>query len=384
MIECIKSSGVEIMDIKHVGTKWRYFTYFFVLIFLLMYPPNSFILHAQEAAGQASVQDAAAGQEEESAQSVSAHAIDVSSAVITINNPEDLSALLAIEPGSTRTVLLLLTLDTDTFRQLKVIFPQIKGLIHLDMSGCTLAKGTVSLGGTFKDCVCLLSVSIPEGILYSGDEVFMGCKNLQSVQLPESLQIIFSSAFSGCSSLESLTIPPKVTTIGKNAFLDCSKLPQIILPEKVSGIGTGAFAGCTSLTEIVVTSKSRKYTYVSGILFEQTSGGKALHSYIRTGSVPVIPPDVITIYERAFYNNTSVYSVIIPDTISSIGDEAFAQCAGLVSIEIGGGVSFIGRDAFKGCTSLQEIVVRKQRKIPSDWDKNWIGGLLYGLIKFVP
>ena len=95
------------MDIKHVGTKWRYFTYLFVLIFLLMYPPNSFILHAQEAAGQASVQDAAAGQEEESAQSVSAHAIDVSSAVITINNPEDLSALLAIEPGSTRTVLLL-------------------------------------------------------------------------------------------------------------------------------------------------------------------------------------------------------------------------------------------------------------------------------------
>jgi len=372
MIEYRKSSGVEIMDIKHVLTRWRYFTYLLVLIFFLICPQTNFLLYSQDSESQTSENV------------ISAERIDISSAVITINNPEDLSALLAIEPGSTRTVQLLLTLDTDAFRQLKVIFPQIKAFIHLDMSGCTLAKGTVSLGGTFKDCVCLLSVSIPEGILYSGDEVFMGCKNLQSVKLPSSLQIIFSSAFSGCSNLESLTIPPKVTTIGKNAFLDCSKLTQVVLPEKVSGIGTGAFAGCTSLTEIIITSKSRKYTYVSGILFEQTSGGKALHSYIRTGSVPVIPPDVITIYERAFYNNASLYSVIIPDNIISIGDEAFAQCSGLISIEIGGSVSFIGRDVFKGCTSLQEIVVRKQRKIPQDWDKNWIGGLLYGIIKFIP
>ncbi len=348
------------MEIKRLHKEWRYFRY--LLIFILIAGFGMLPLRAQETNSIASAQTDA----------------------VVISQTDLLQTLVDIEEGTEKTVRLELVLDNDTFRQIKLVFPKIKGSIHLDMSACTLGGGTVSLGGTFKDCLCLRSVIIPEGILYSGDEVFMGCKNLVSVSLPESLQIIFSSAFSGCASLETITIPSKVTTIGKNAFLNCSKIQKIVIPEKVTGIGSGAFAGCSSLKDIVITSKSRKYTYVSGILFEQISGGKAIHSYILTGNVPLIPPDVIAIFERAFYNNSSLYSVIIPDNIKTIGDEAFANCTALLSIEIPGSVSFVGRDNFAGCSSLQEIVIRKSRKIPSGWDKGWLGNQLYGIIKFNP
>lgn len=342
------------MEINKVWIAWKYGAFLLIFAFLLGLLKPLVVLHAQEAG------------------------------TISIDSVEKLPSLLDLETGSSHTVVLAVTLDTEAFRQLKVIFPKIKASIHLDLSGCTLESNTVSLGGTFKDCHCLVSVIVPEGILYTGDEVFMGCINLSSVQLPESLQIIFSSAFSGCSSLESITIPPKVTTIGKNAFLNCSKLTSVVLPDKVSGIGTGSFSGCSSLQDIVITSKSRKYTYVSGILFEQVPGGKAIHTYVKTGTVPLIPPDAVSILERAFYNNTNLYSVIIPENIKTIGDEAFAYCSAMVSIEIPSSVSFAGRDVFKGCTSLQEIVMRKMRKVPPSWDKSWIGDILYGIIKWQP
>ncbi len=340
------------MEEKRFRYRWRYCRYLLILIFLI---------------------DIFGGHTKLSAQDNPA---------VIIDNIDQISTLLELEQGSTHTVQCSFVLDTEAFRAIKVVFSQIKAFIHLDLSACSLAKGTVSLAGTFKDCICLLSVSIPEGILYSGDEVFMGCKNLITINLPESLQIIFSSSFSGCSSLTSIHIPSDVTTIGKNAFQDCSKLTEIILPAKVSGIGTGAFGGCSSLKNIVITSKSRKYTFVSGILFEKISGGKAIHSYVITGNVPLIPPDVNSIFERAFYKNESMYSIIIPENIITIGDEAFAGCRNMVSIELPGSLSFVGRDALKGCISMQEIVIRKTRKIPAVWDKNWIGDLLYGIIQF--
>lgn len=375
------------MDKKPAGICWSFSRNHAVLIIVLLCFAVFFPLSAQNV--QVTDQENAAEiesitEQREVVELETQNNIDISQDVITITQLEQLPQLLQLVPGSTHTVNLLLHLETNTFRQLKVIFSQIKAFIHLNMSGCTLAKETVSLGGTFKDCVCLLSIIIPEGILYSGDEVFMGCTNLEQVTLPQSLEIVFSSAFSGCSKLSTIQLPPKVTAIGKNAFLNCAALKEIVIPEKVSGIGTGAFGGCTSLENIVITSKSRKYTYVSGILYEQIGGVKAIHSYIKTGSVPLIPPDVVSIYERAFYNNPFLYSLIIPDNIKQIGDEAFAYCSSLQSIEIAGSVSFVGKEAFKGCTSLQEIVLRKYRKIPADWDKNWIGGLLYGIIKYVP
>lgn len=84
------------------------------------------------------------------------------------------------------------------------------------------------------------------------------------------------------------------------------------------------------------------------------------------------------IASNAYYNNTTITSVIIPDGVTKIGMYAFANCtslrnatisntvtsilgyafkgnSNLTTVRIGSGVTFIGTDAFAECTNLTDI-----------------------------
>ena len=52
--------------------------------------------------------------------------------------------------------------------------------------------------------------------------------------------------------------------------------------------------------------------------------------------------------ERAFYNCTSLSSVVIPESVTEIGPYAFRKCESLTSIVIPDNVTEIGYDAFNG------------------------------------
>ena len=66
---------------------------------------------------------------------------------------------------------------------------------------------------------------------------------------------------------------------------------------------------------------------------------------------------VKSIGEKAFYNCTSLTSVVMPDCVTTIGDGAFHNCQSLTSIVIPKGVTTIGDKAFRGCISLEEIEI---------------------------
>lgn len=70
-----------------------------------------------------------------------------------------------------------------------------------------------------------------------------------------------------------------------------------------------------------------------------------------------IPESVTSIGERAFWNCSSLASIIIPDSVTSIGDGAFCGCSSLTSITIPDSVTGIGDGAFYGCISLESITI---------------------------
>ena len=52
---------------------------------------------------------------------------------------------------------------------------------------------------------------------------------------------------------------------------------------------------------------------------------------------------VKTIYEKAFYDNDKITSVIIPDSVTSIRFRAFSNCSSLTSVVIPDGRDFVLR-----------------------------------------
>ena len=97
---------------------------------------------------------------------------------------------------------------------------------------------------------------------------------------------------------------------------DCT---DVIIPNNIKSIDNSAFYACSSLTSIT------------------------------------IPDSVTNIGSSAFYGCHSLMSATIPDSVTNIGDYEFALCDQLIIITIGNSVTSIGNFAFYSCEELTEI-----------------------------
>ena len=73
--------------------------------------------------------------------------------------------------------------------------------------------------------------------------------------------------------------------------------------------------------------------------------------------VAIIPAGTSEIPDRAFYDCSSLTSVVIPESVKIIGSFAFEACSSLASITIPSSVTSIGKYAFAGCSSLTSITI---------------------------
>lgn len=230
-------------------------------------------------------------------------------------------------------------------------------------TGCVNLKHVLSFGdsityfpnNTFGDCTALEDVVMPITCVTLGAENFIRCSALTTVNISH-VTTINANVFNGCSSLEycdgpnstqgELNLPNLTGTLDDGAFKGCTKLTSIASLGSITSIGSSAFENCTNLATINFPST---ITSVGANAFNNT----AWYNSQPNGPVYV---------EKALYKCKNASGVlIIPNNITSITETAFYDCSSLTSVTIGSSVASIGvgriEGIFKGCTALSTIVV---------------------------
>lgn len=197
------------------------------------------------------------------------------------------------------------------------------------------------------------SVEICEGITEVGNYSLAGCDNLSKVSFSNSVVSIGYGAFKNCAWLTKIEFPEGLNSIDGEAFSDCSYVSKISFPNHVASIGSKAFYNCSSLNDVQLPNS---VTYIGEDAFQncpklQTAGPVDGDYNIKLGWTDSIP-------SKAFYNMTSLRSVVIPDGVTTINRLAFAGCANLTGLTIPNSVYTIyhtseGASPFSGCTGLK-------------------------------
>ena len=212
----------------------------------------------------------------------------------------------------------------------------------------------------FKDCSKLTTVS--GGIHYVtniGESAFAGTRiyltqNQKIGDLGDvtTLGTIGKSAFESCTNLSLLIIGKNIGTIGQYAFRGCSSLKELVIGDNVKTIAPYAFAGCTALTSISL-GKSFSDGIMLSLIFtdpmnlDSITVSEENPTFLDEGNClvdtttntlcmgtnsTVIPKDIETIYNKAFYGRTGLESIVIPASVTTIKAQAFDGCTNLKQV----------------------------------------------------
>ncbi len=145
--------------------------------------------------------------------------------------------------------------------------------------------------------------------------------------LPEGLEFIGNSAFADNKNMSySITFPSTLKYIDNNAFNNVPKLANISLANtQVEYIGNYAFWADASLNNHTVISLPNTLKHVGEYAF-----ANSLITEL------IIPANVETISDRAFYNSKNLANLVIKSKGTKIGDWQFYNCSSLQNVYFDG------------------------------------------------
>ena len=270
--------------------------------------------------------------------------------------------------------------------------------------GCeSLVEATVpatvqSIGlSAFYNCQNLTSVKLTQGengISSIGNSAFYNCKKLSDFALPNSVVTIGATAFGGCESLTEVDLGEKLTSIGSWAFENCTGLTSIVfdadsfvtkiewglfngcvhlktvtLTDKITEIDSVAFENCLSLTSISLPAIARinAGTFRGCAALERVSLSEGLQSIdegafnwceklkyfggdLAVEGELLLPSNVVSIGEKAFFGCTAMTKIVVPDTVTAIGAGAFGGCSAVEDITL----PFVGNRAGVGISDKNQ------------------------------
>ncbi len=241
------------------------------------------------------------------------------------------------------------------------------------------------------------SLVIPDNITYGGttysvtaigEQAFYGCSYLNSLTIGANVAEVNLNAFYNCYYLNDIVvdsdnkvfdsrdncnaivetatntivigavntkIPASITAIGESAF-QYRYLQSITIPSNITHIGKRAFYLCNLLENVYITD----IAVWCNITFED-SNANPLHIadklYLNNELMTelVIPDNVTSIGNYAFYNYDGLTYIDFGNNVTTIGKSAFSNCDGFANITIPVGVTSIGESAFYLCAGLRTV-----------------------------
>lgn len=118
------------------------------------------------------------------------------------------------------------------------------------------------------------------------------------------------------------------------SWTGCSNITTITIPSSITSIGSLAFSGCSGLTKTNYTGDIEGWC---GIKFGNEQANPICHSH------------------NLYINDQELKNLIIPSNITTINDYAFYNCSSLSSITFHKNITSVGEDAFTGCTALTAV-----------------------------
>ena len=265
-----------------------------------------------------------------------------------------------------------------------------------NLESITLLDGVKTIeNSAFQDCSSLMSMDVPDTVTRIGAYAFAACKELANITIGDGVNSIGSVAFEGCTGLDSVYINDLANwcqiTFGNyssnplyyadNLYINGELVTEIDIPDSVLYISNYAFNGCKSITSVTINHEilgigSSAFNYCDGlnevhisdvvnwcnIAFATPQSNPLYYGHnLYLGDelvVDLIIPDGGTkIGQSAFYNCTSLESVVVSDSITFIDNFAFSGCGSLESITFGDNVTSFGSSVFNNCSKLLTINV---------------------------
>ena len=254
-----------------------------------------------------------------------------------------------------------------------------------NLTAVTMPESVTGLGkGVFAQCCSLSNVNIPGNLTTINDEMFKGCELLNNIVIPDSVTSIGDYAFQGCTSLTSLTLSGSLQSIGMCAFRNCSELTTLRFPDSLQSIGNSAFQYCAKLKRVTFSGGINVGSYAfegcglrsvviteTGVLagspttfeykaFSECNNLNGVYiSSLATwckASFEIEGSNPLSFAKNLYLNDDPVTDIVIPDGITKINDYAFYNCSTLNSVVIPESVTSIGYLAFY-CSSLKSVTI---------------------------
>jgi len=134
-----------------------------------------------------------------------------------------------------------------------------------------------------------------------------------------------------------------------------NSVTSIIIPNNVTSIGDYAFYGCLSLNSVTIPNS---VTNIGAYAFATSSS-----FYVMQLSSIVIPDSVTNIGERAFFGCSKLTNVTVGNGVTSIGAGAFGECSSLTSMTLPNSLTTIGYVSEYGVTLEDGVFVNCKRLI---------------------
>ncbi len=236
-----------------------------------------------------------------------------------------------------------------------------------DLTDIIIPADTRSIGeNAFYGCRSLQTITIPSSVTDIGQGAFAACSGLVDFQLasnntvyrkegncliriednvliagcktstiPNGVKKIDNFAFYSCTMLTDITIPSSVTSIGISAFADCYRLTEIIIPSTVESIGKAAFEDCTELVQITIpfVGENGNTNGYFGYIFGADSYSEN-REHVPTSLKTVILTGGASVSSYAFFDCSSLITVVIPNSVLTIEEAAFSGCSAMENMTL--------------------------------------------------